>query len=303
MKTKLVLILFLFLGFACGTRNSPTDAQKEKIKGEIKEVINPMFKAIEELDVPGISKYCLDSPDFTMSLGGYLLSFKDFPALTEFFKPLINQKVTIKDEKFYFIDSKNVLYSSTITCRANYKEGYSVNQDPWACQFLLRLIDGKWMVVSMMENGVERLVKNIESVKGLNQTELMKQYLGKWMQVPHNDSSLTVYNKPNGFGFESAFSLTAKGKEYANGKQIMNYSKNLDKFINLEIVGPYTSGMLVWFISEKKSVGVPIRFMNNPSSSNIRYEDEFISPNEIVSKNIVDNKVVSTSTFKRVDIK
>jgi len=300
MKTKLVLILFLFLGFSCGTNNTLSDAQKEKIKGEIKEVINPIFKAIEELDVPNISKYCLDSPDFTMSFGGYLLSFKDFQAITEFFKPLINQKITIKDEKFYFIDSKNVMYSATLTCRSNFKEGYSVDQDPWASQFLLKLIDGKWMIVSMSENGVERLVKNIESVKGLNQTELVKQYSGNWMQVSQNDSSLITHNKLNGFGLETNFSLTAKGKEYAKGKQVCSYSKSLDKFINLEIVDRYTSATLFWFISEKKSIGVPIRFINNPSSSNIRYEDEFISPTELVSKSIVNNKVVSTSTFKRI---
>jgi hypothetical protein len=303
MKTRLFFILFFFLGLSCGTNNAPTDAQKEKIKREIKEVINPMFKAIEELDVPNMSKYCLNSPDFTMSFGGYLLSFKDFQAITEFFKPLINQKITIKDEKFYFIDSKNVMYSATLNCRSNFKEGYSVDQDPWASQFLLKLIDGKWMIVSMSENGVERLVKNIESIQGLNQTELIKQYLGKWVQEPQNDTAAIAYYKTMGFGLEVDMSVTAKGKEFLKLKQLYGYSKSIDKFIYLEIVDRYTSGSLCWFVTKTKNISIPIKYINNPSGSNYRIEDEFISPNEIVSKNIVNNKVVRTSTFKRISSK
>lgn len=301
MKTKLILILFFFLGFSCGTNNTPSDAQKEKIKQEIKEVINPMFKAMEELDVPNISKYCLDSPDFTMTFGGNLFSFKDFQTLNELFKPLINQKITLKDEKFYFIDSKNVMYSVNLTCRSNFKEGYSVDQNPWVAQFLLKLIDDKWMVINMTENGVESLVKNIESIKGLNQTTLIKKYLGTWVIASQKDTVVTTYNRSTGYGFESDYIMTVKGKENSKGKQIYGYNKAFDKFLFFGTEDQISYVMLSWFVSETKNICIPIKFMNNPSSSNIKYEDEFISPNEIVSKRFVNNKLVSTSTLKRIN--
>ena len=49
MKTKLILLVLLTVSFSCGTNNKPvSDAQKEKIKGEVKEVVNSFIKGIEE---------------------------------------------------------------------------------------------------------------------------------------------------------------------------------------------------------------------------------------------------------------
>ena len=49
MKTRLIFLVLLIVSFSCGTNNKPvSDAQKEKIKGEVKEVVNALFKSAEE---------------------------------------------------------------------------------------------------------------------------------------------------------------------------------------------------------------------------------------------------------------
>ena len=67
MKTRLIFLILLIASFSCGTNNKPvSDAQKEKIKGEIKEVMNTITKALEEIDWNAANEMqsFLDSPDF-----------------------------------------------------------------------------------------------------------------------------------------------------------------------------------------------------------------------------------------------
>ncbi len=48
MKTRLIFLVLLIVCFSCGTNNKPvSDAQKEKIKGEVKEVVNTFFKGVK----------------------------------------------------------------------------------------------------------------------------------------------------------------------------------------------------------------------------------------------------------------
>jgi hypothetical protein len=45
MKTKLIFLVLLIACFSCGTNNKPvSDAHKEKIKGEVKEIVNAFIK-------------------------------------------------------------------------------------------------------------------------------------------------------------------------------------------------------------------------------------------------------------------
>ena len=65
MKTRLIFLVLLIVCFSCGTNNKPvSDAQKEKIKGEVKEVVNTIFKGCEEANFDMATEPCLDSPDF-----------------------------------------------------------------------------------------------------------------------------------------------------------------------------------------------------------------------------------------------
>jgi len=45
MKPQLFIMILLIICISCGTRNKPvSDAQKEKIKGEVKEVVKFYFQ-------------------------------------------------------------------------------------------------------------------------------------------------------------------------------------------------------------------------------------------------------------------
>jgi len=65
MKTKLIFLFLLIVCFSCGTNNKPlSDAQKEKIKGEVKEVVDTIVKNGEEANFDIISGLFHNSPDF-----------------------------------------------------------------------------------------------------------------------------------------------------------------------------------------------------------------------------------------------
>jgi hypothetical protein len=77
MKTRLVYLLLLIVCISCGANNKPvSDAQKEKIKGEVKEVVNTFFKGCEEVNFDMALKPFLDSPDFAYIYNGYALDYK-----------------------------------------------------------------------------------------------------------------------------------------------------------------------------------------------------------------------------------
>ena len=75
MKTKIIFLAMLFACFSCGTNNKPaSDAQKEKIKGEVNEVVNTIFKGAEEANFEMATEPWLDSPDFVLINNGMTLT-------------------------------------------------------------------------------------------------------------------------------------------------------------------------------------------------------------------------------------
>ena len=71
MKITLIFLVLLIVCLSCGTNNKPdSDAQKEKIIGEVKEVVSTIIKGAEEANSDMIIETCLDSPDFIASFNG-----------------------------------------------------------------------------------------------------------------------------------------------------------------------------------------------------------------------------------------
>ena len=94
MKTKLIFLVLLIVCFSCGTNNKPvSDAQKEKIKGEVKEVVNTIIKGCEEANFDMALEPFLDSPDFVYIVNGKTFSYKELMDMKPFFNALLNQKV------------------------------------------------------------------------------------------------------------------------------------------------------------------------------------------------------------------
>jgi hypothetical protein len=157
MKTKLIFFLLYVLGFSCTTNNKPvSNAYKDKSKGEIKEVVNKMMRGNEEANFDMVIEPFLDSPDFSYLIHGYALSYKQLvDGIKPIFSTLLNQRVTIIDEKYAFLDESTVLYTTNCKLLENFKDGHSSLNDPTAILYIFKKIGSRWKIIY----GAETFVK------------------------------------------------------------------------------------------------------------------------------------------------
>ena len=304
MKTKLIILVLLIVSFSCGTNNKPvSDAQKEKIKGEVKEVVNTIFKGAEEANADMIIGIYLDSPDFVFTYNGNSFSYKQCADMAKsVFGTLKNQKITVVDEKYAVLDKSTVLVTVNNKCLMNYKDGHSVLQDPWISQMLLKKIDNKWKVIGGAESGIEQSVKNTETSKELNQVDFMQQFLGTW-KAEYGKDTILIYNaRPFGKGSVRDWTLSTKGKIITSAKVLFGYDSKNDKLIAVTL---YESSpeidIWAWRATSKNtSEGVPQKDITNPDYAVSKMKTEFKSSNLYIMTNLVNNKVVGTHTWTRI---
>jgi len=303
MKTRLFFLVLLVVCFSCGTNNKPvSDDQKEKIKVEVKELVNTFFKGVEEANADMIISTFLDSPDFIYTYNGNSFGYQQGTDLVKSALGTVkNQEVTVVDEKYAVLDNSTVMVTMNIKCLMNFKDGHSVLQDPWIAQLLLMKIDNKWKVISGSESGIEQSVKNTETSKELNQAELHKQFVGYWKGEVAKDTTCFWDVKSYGTGFDCYFKYVAKGKTVMDGKQLWGYDKNLDKYTMSEMIkGMDNSVYVSWFTSKNKCSMLPFMNISNPGSASIKWEVEFKSPDTFLQTMIVNNQPVKVDTFTRV---
>jgi hypothetical protein len=300
MKTRLVILLMLIGCFSCGINNKPvSDAQKEKIKGEIKEVVNTFIKGIEEANADMVMESFLDSPDFTDITNGMVFSYKDLVAMKPNFDVILNQKCTIVNEKYTFLDKLTVLYTAETKWSTNYKDGHSSITDPQAFLFVFKKINNRWKVIHLVDSYVEMNVPS-ESPKGLNQVELMKQMVGSWKLESAKDTTIYFDFKPYGTGLEGTLKWMSKGKMVTEAKQLWGYDSKIDKFtISMIVKGTDMEIIAFWFSSKSKFIVMPYSDISNPEAASWKYEGEFKSPDVYIETLIVNKKAVKTDTYNR----
>jgi hypothetical protein len=160
MKTRLIFLVMLIVSFSCGTNTKPvSDAQKEKIKGEVKEVVNTFIKGCEEVNFDMVTESFLDSPEFVYITNGKTYGYKEIMGMRTNYDELLNQKITIVDEKYTVLDNSTVIYTSNSKCVTKYKDGHSNLYDPDAFMFMFKKIDSKWKVIYYVDSYVEKTVK------------------------------------------------------------------------------------------------------------------------------------------------
>jgi hypothetical protein len=303
MKTRLIFLVLLIICISCGNSNNPvSDAQKEKIQGEVKEVVNAVNKALEEVNWDMANEPCLDSPDFVYLYNGKAYNYKEFMDLKPAFNSRLNQKCTIISEKFAVLDNFTVLFTMNCTWLTNYKDGHSIFVDPAVTQVLFKRIDNRWRTLNIVESGVEQSVKNTEFPNPLNQVELMKQFAGSWKAEIGTDTIVYTDGKSFGIGSnaESSFRVVTKGKTIFEGKAVTGYDKNIDKFISAEITKAKDISVYTYhFTTDKKYEILPYDF-SNPSKTSWKVEAEFKSPDIFVETTIENGKPPKTITFTRV---
>jgi hypothetical protein len=302
MKTRLIFLVLLIACFACGTSNKPvSDAQKEKIKGEIRDIQNTTIRALEEIDWDVVTEPVFDSPDFVYTYNGKTSNYEEFMANELDFNTRLNQKCTIVDEKYAVLDNSTVLYTMNCTWLTNYKNGHSVLADPAVTQVLYKKIDNRWRVINIIDSGVEQSVKNTETSNQLNQVELNNQLIGSWKFEYGKDTigyaDFTTY----GTGIDANIKHVSKGKTFMEVRIIWAYDKTLDKMIGLnQIKGGDVVLLSAQFISKNKYVFVNYKDISNPEEASWKMEGTFKSHELLEVTNYINNKPVKTITYTRV---
>jgi len=302
MKPRIIFLLLLIVCFSCGTNNKPvSDAQKEKIKGEVKEVVNTFFKGCEEVNMDMVLGTCLNSTEFSYINNGYAFSYKD---CVDIFKPvfasMLNQKITIVDEKYTFPDNSTVFYSNHCKSLTNYKDGHAILQDPTVMLLIFKKINATWKIIYGVESYIQQNVKNPETSKELNQVELMKQMVGTWNLESAKDTTIYFDFKPYGTGLEGTLKWMNKGKMVTEAKQLWGYDSKIDKYtISMIVKGTDIEIIAFWFTSKSKFVVVPYSDISNPEVASWKYEGEFKSPDVYIETLIVNKKAVKTGTYNR----
>jgi hypothetical protein len=301
MKTKSILLVLLIACFSCGTNNKPvSDAQKEKIKGEVKEVVNTFFKSCEEVNFDKAAEPFFDSPDFVYISNGVTYSYKELMAMRPVFDKILNQKITIVDEKYAFPDNSTVLYTVSVKSLVNHKDGNSSLADPEVMQFIFKIINSRWRVIYYVDSYVDKTVPS-ESSKGLNQAELLKKFVGNWEIPSGKDTSefVTVKSLQGGNGLSVYAKWVTKGKMLFEGTGFWGYDAAINK-IDISIL--LSTGDIVHDNAEFTSPA-KLEYVNINNAK--AYQGisksmlEFISPDEIKLTVLVNNNPV-ISTWKRI---
>jgi hypothetical protein len=303
MKTKLIFLALLIACFSCGKNNTPvSDAQKEKIKGEVKEVVNAIIKGAEEANFDMATEPWLDSPDFVYIYNGKTFTYKDFvDGMKPYIGTLINQKCTILDEKYAILDNSTVLYTANSRWVMNFKDGHSILQDPWATNFIFKKVDNRWRVIYCAESGAEQSVKNSETSKELNQVELLKQFLGAWEGEIGKDTIYIAEQKLYGTGMLGTIRTVTKGKTIMEGEALIGYDKKMDKLIETDLIkGSDIMVYGIWFTSKNTCQEIPYENISNPENSSVTWKYEFKSPDLMLWNYIENNKTTKSLTFHRV---
>lgn len=302
MKTKLIILVLLIVCISCGTNNKPlSDAQKEKIKGEVKEVVNSMFKGCEDANVNKVVELFNDSPDFIYIYNGVSFNYK---GIVDLLKPgfgaLINQKVTITDEKYVFLNNSTVIYTTNCKFLENYKDGHAILSDPMVVQMTFKEINNKWKMINGVESSVRQDAKNNETSKELNQIELLKQILGTWKAEIAKDTFYIAQYKWFATGMEGTIKIITKGKTITEGRAIIGYDKKSDKIIETDLIeGSDIMVYGLWFTSKNTCTEIPWKDISNPENTPVTWKYELKSPDLFIWNTIENNKTTISYTFHR----
>jgi hypothetical protein len=155
MKVKLLLLGILLATLSCekSTDDPVSDTEQEKMKSEVKGLVNSIFKGCEQADFELVTESCYDSPDFVYLFNGKTLTYQEFTdALKAIYEKMTNQVVTIKDEKYAVLDNSTILYTTNCTFLENFKDGHTFLADPMAMLFIFKKIDGRWRWIYGVES-------------------------------------------------------------------------------------------------------------------------------------------------------
>ena len=135
-----------------------------------------------------------------------------------------------------------------------------------------------------------------------DQKELFNRYIkGTFKSELAKDTFHIFEARPYGPGYDCNFWYQANGVNYQEGRSLIGYDQKLDKFIQVEL---YQDGNIdlfaLWFSSNNLCKCVPLDYLENPEKAPMKFELEYLSPDECTFTFIKHNKPDKIVTYYRV---
>jgi hypothetical protein len=301
MKTRFIFLVMLIFCFSCNTNKPVSDTQKEKIIGEVKEVLNTIMKGAQEANSDVVMGTWLDSPDFVFTYNGSSSNYQQCANMVKtIFGSLINQEGKISDEKYAVLDNSTVLFTANSKWIMNFKDGTCVLQDPWTMQYLFKKVNNTWKVLSANESGIEKSIPG-DTVKKINQVELMDQFKGIWQSNVGKDTVEYWNCQSYGKAFKTDVYLIIKGKKvplYVNNTSL-DPKDGIFKGFLLWAEGNY--GTWIGLFSSDKILSGNFVWDFHSSMSWGKFQIEFINPKKFLMTQF-NNEGAKTfeATYKKV---
>jgi hypothetical protein len=138
---------------------------------------------------------------------------------------------------------------------------------------------------------------------GLNQGELLKQFIGTWENATNKDTVYTAEIKPFGnSGLEFRLRSVVNGKVWLEMKQLWGYDKKIDKVVCAGFMKDSPNMILqsAWFTEKNKFKQVPLESASNPEHAGFVVLFDLKSPDLVIREEFVNNKSLGTEPYTRV---
>lgn len=153
------------------------------------------------------------------------------------------------------------------------------------------------LLMAMISNRIQ--AQNIPS--DLNQSELLKQFVGKFQAEVAPDTLQIFDGKLFGTSIVCTSKFLTKGKTFMESKAIMGYDKNLKTIIDAEVANTSDVELYAaWFTSENKCVFTRYNDKVNLDIAAVKIVFEFTNANTAIQTIYVDNKPVKVNKWTSV---
>lgn len=138
---------------------------------------------------------------------------------------------------------------------------------------------------------------------GLNQVELLKQFIGTWENTSIKDTVYTAEFKPYGNGgLDFSLRSVTRGKVWLEMKQLWGYDKKSDRLVIAGLMKDSPGIMLQrgWFTTKNRLEQIPYEFASAPEKATFIVRFEIKSPDLITREEFVNGKSLGTENYRRV---
>lgn len=152
MKAKLFFMILLVMTLGC-KKSSDDTMDNEKIKTQVKEVVNTLFSGCEQVNANTVLSTIYESADFVYVFNGTTKNYQQFStALSGVYDLMTGQEINLVSEKFAVIDENTVIYTTNLTFLQHYNDGSSNTIDPAVMMLIFRKTENTWKWVSGVES-------------------------------------------------------------------------------------------------------------------------------------------------------